>query len=180
MQFAALSAYQKFYSLDKDNWKDAQFLYGLGLVYYHYNAYKWWVTLWATIQWRISSGGQWGSASRRRALAGPAGVLDVWKNESNLGNAGSAGRKEGTLTIVSEPRRSSNPPTEPPTSSIHRLTFVIYLFVVLCSLWPGRPKPFSNCCMSRRIFRAPTKSICGWVWCSKSTMILNRHRSTWN
>ncbi|GAB0087284.1 histone demethylase UTY-like [Sergentomyia squamirostris] len=37
----ALSAYQKFYSLKSDHWKDTAFLYGLGLVYFHYNAYRW-------------------------------------------------------------------------------------------------------------------------------------------
>lgn len=39
----AMSAYQKFYSLKGDYWKDASFLYGLGLVYFHFNAYQWWV-----------------------------------------------------------------------------------------------------------------------------------------
>uniref|UniRef100_T1JLT4 Uncharacterized protein n=1 Tax=Strigamia maritima TaxID=126957 RepID=T1JLT4_STRMM len=37
----ALSAYQKFYQLKKDNWKDAPFLYGLGIVYFHFTAFKW-------------------------------------------------------------------------------------------------------------------------------------------
>ncbi|EAT34082.1 AAEL013634-PA [Aedes aegypti] len=36
----ALSAYQKFYSLKSDHWKDPAFLYGLGLVYFHYNAFR--------------------------------------------------------------------------------------------------------------------------------------------
>lgn len=37
----ALSYYQKFYVADDENWKDSTFLYGLGLVYFHYNAYQW-------------------------------------------------------------------------------------------------------------------------------------------
>ncbi|XP_059163060.1 histone demethylase UTY-like isoform X2 [Physella acuta] len=37
----ALSAYQKFHNVQPDYWKDAAFLYGLGLVYFHFNAYKW-------------------------------------------------------------------------------------------------------------------------------------------
>nr|XP_029715194.1 histone demethylase UTY isoform X1 [Aedes albopictus] len=37
----ALSAYQKFYSLKSDHWKDPAFLYGMGLVYFHYNAFRW-------------------------------------------------------------------------------------------------------------------------------------------
>ncbi|XP_073957966.1 utx histone demethylase isoform X1 [Choristoneura fumiferana] len=37
----AMSAYQKFYALESDNWKDPLFLYGLGLCYYHYNAFEW-------------------------------------------------------------------------------------------------------------------------------------------
>lgn len=38
----ALSAYQIFYRIKKDDhWKDSTFLYGLGLVYFHYNAYQW-------------------------------------------------------------------------------------------------------------------------------------------
>ncbi|XP_058124387.1 histone demethylase UTY [Anopheles coustani] len=37
----ALSAYQKYYALKADHWRDAPFLYGLGLVYYHYNAFRW-------------------------------------------------------------------------------------------------------------------------------------------
>lgn len=36
----ALSAYQKFYSLKSDYWRDPQFLYGLGLVYFHYSAFR--------------------------------------------------------------------------------------------------------------------------------------------
>nr|XP_057938859.1 lysine-specific demethylase 6A isoform X2 [Doryrhamphus excisus] len=37
----ALSAYQKYFSLQSDYWKNAAFLYGLGLVYFHYNAFQW-------------------------------------------------------------------------------------------------------------------------------------------
>jgi len=37
----ALSAYQRYYSLQTDYWKNAAFLYGLGLVYFHYNAFQW-------------------------------------------------------------------------------------------------------------------------------------------
>ncbi|XP_022258202.1 histone demethylase UTY-like isoform X1 [Limulus polyphemus] len=37
----AMSAYQKFYASKEDHWKDAPFLYGLGLVYFHFNAYQW-------------------------------------------------------------------------------------------------------------------------------------------
>uniref|UniRef100_A0A182YSS2 TPR_REGION domain-containing protein n=1 Tax=Anopheles stephensi TaxID=30069 RepID=A0A182YSS2_ANOST len=37
----ALSAYQKYYALKPDHWRDAPFLYGLGLVYFHYNAFRW-------------------------------------------------------------------------------------------------------------------------------------------
>ncbi|KAH9487732.1 Lysine-specific demethylase 6A, partial [Bulinus truncatus] len=36
----AMSAYQKFHNVQPDYWKDAAFLYGLGLVYFHFNAYK--------------------------------------------------------------------------------------------------------------------------------------------
>ncbi|CAG9132415.1 unnamed protein product [Plutella xylostella] len=36
----AMSAYQKFYALEQENWKDPLFLYGLGLCYYHYNAFE--------------------------------------------------------------------------------------------------------------------------------------------
>ena len=32
----AISAYQRYYSLQSDYWKNAPFLYGLGLVYFHY------------------------------------------------------------------------------------------------------------------------------------------------
>ncbi|KAJ8253047.1 hypothetical protein GJAV_G00208550 [Gymnothorax javanicus] len=37
----ALSAYQRYYSLQSDYWKNAAFLYGLGMVYFHYNAFQW-------------------------------------------------------------------------------------------------------------------------------------------
>ncbi|XP_048588663.1 lysine-specific demethylase 6A isoform X1 [Nematostella vectensis] len=38
----ALSAYQKFYNIPQVNyWKDAPFLYGLGLVYFHFATYQW-------------------------------------------------------------------------------------------------------------------------------------------
>lgn len=38
----ALSAYQMFYKTQAENhWMDATFLYGLGLVYFHFNAYQW-------------------------------------------------------------------------------------------------------------------------------------------
>ncbi|CAL1598149.1 unnamed protein product [Knipowitschia caucasica] len=37
----ALSAYQRYYSLQTDYWKNAAFLYGLGMVYFHFNAFQW-------------------------------------------------------------------------------------------------------------------------------------------
>ena len=37
----ALSAYQKYFGLCKDYWRDPAFLYGLGLVYFHFNSYAW-------------------------------------------------------------------------------------------------------------------------------------------
>ncbi|XP_046672400.1 histone demethylase UTY isoform X2 [Homalodisca vitripennis] len=37
----AMSAYQKFFKLKPDHWKDANFLYGQGLVYFHFNAFQW-------------------------------------------------------------------------------------------------------------------------------------------
>ncbi|XP_051030958.1 histone demethylase UTY isoform X2 [Phodopus roborovskii] len=37
----ALSSYQRYYSLQTDYWKNAAFLYGLGLVYFYYNAFQW-------------------------------------------------------------------------------------------------------------------------------------------
>uniref|UniRef100_A0A8C9Y1N3 [histone H3]-trimethyl-L-lysine(27) demethylase n=1 Tax=Sander lucioperca TaxID=283035 RepID=A0A8C9Y1N3_SANLU len=36
----ALSAYQRYFSLQSDYWKNAAFLYGLGMVYFHYNAFQ--------------------------------------------------------------------------------------------------------------------------------------------
>ncbi|CAG5101641.1 Similar to KDM6A: Lysine-specific demethylase 6A (Homo sapiens) [Cotesia congregata] len=37
----AMSAYQKFFKLKADYWKDPCFLFGQGLCYYHFNAYQW-------------------------------------------------------------------------------------------------------------------------------------------
>uniref|UniRef100_A0A672IF11 [histone H3]-trimethyl-L-lysine(27) demethylase n=1 Tax=Salarias fasciatus TaxID=181472 RepID=A0A672IF11_SALFA len=37
----ALSAYQRYFSLQSDYWKNAAFLYGLGMVYFHFNAFQW-------------------------------------------------------------------------------------------------------------------------------------------
>lgn len=37
----ALYAYQKYFSLMEEHWKNSTFMYGLGLTYMHYNAYKW-------------------------------------------------------------------------------------------------------------------------------------------
>ncbi|KAJ8933008.1 hypothetical protein NQ314_014246 [Rhamnusium bicolor] len=38
----ALSAYQMFYKTQAENhWQDTTFLYGLGLVYFHFNAFQW-------------------------------------------------------------------------------------------------------------------------------------------
>uniref|UniRef100_A0A4W6EHY0 [histone H3]-trimethyl-L-lysine(27) demethylase n=1 Tax=Lates calcarifer TaxID=8187 RepID=A0A4W6EHY0_LATCA len=37
----ALSAYQRYFSLQSDYWKNAAFLYGLGMVYFRYNAFQW-------------------------------------------------------------------------------------------------------------------------------------------
>uniref|UniRef100_A0A665V247 [histone H3]-trimethyl-L-lysine(27) demethylase n=1 Tax=Echeneis naucrates TaxID=173247 RepID=A0A665V247_ECHNA len=37
----ALSAYQRYFSLQLDYWKNAAFLYGLGMVYFHYSAFQW-------------------------------------------------------------------------------------------------------------------------------------------
>ncbi|GAB6020798.1 Lysine-specific demethylase 6A [Chamberlinius hualienensis] len=36
----AMSAYQKYFALKNDCWRDAAFLYGLGLVYFHYSTLK--------------------------------------------------------------------------------------------------------------------------------------------
>ena len=38
---SAMSAYQKYFNLRTDYWKDACFLYGQGLVYFHFNAFQW-------------------------------------------------------------------------------------------------------------------------------------------
>ena len=35
----ALSAYQRYYHLQQNHWKNASFLYGLGLVYFHFNVF---------------------------------------------------------------------------------------------------------------------------------------------
>ncbi|KAK7882329.1 hypothetical protein WMY93_028503 [Mugilogobius chulae] len=37
----ALSAYQRYFTLQSDYWKNAAFLYGLGMVYFHFNAFQW-------------------------------------------------------------------------------------------------------------------------------------------
>ncbi|XP_066930632.1 histone demethylase UTY-like isoform X1 [Clytia hemisphaerica] len=37
----AMSAYQKYFGLSEEYFKDAPFLYGLGLVYFHFKAYQW-------------------------------------------------------------------------------------------------------------------------------------------
>ncbi|XP_017470513.1 PREDICTED: lysine-specific demethylase 6A isoform X1 [Rhagoletis zephyria] len=37
----ALAAYQKYYQLCSKNWKNLPFLYGLGMVYFHFNAFRW-------------------------------------------------------------------------------------------------------------------------------------------
>ncbi|XP_035728311.1 histone demethylase UTY-like isoform X1 [Vespa mandarinia] len=47
----AMSAYQKFYSLKGDYWKDASFLYGQGLVYFHFNAFQWAVKAFQQVLW---------------------------------------------------------------------------------------------------------------------------------
>ncbi|XP_065055589.1 lysine-specific demethylase 6A-like isoform X2 [Rhopilema esculentum] len=36
-----MSAYQRFFNLHEEYFKDAPFLYGLGIVYFHFNAYQW-------------------------------------------------------------------------------------------------------------------------------------------
>ena len=36
-----MSAYQRYFGLSEEYFKDAPFLYGLGIVYFHFNAYKW-------------------------------------------------------------------------------------------------------------------------------------------
>ncbi|XP_043486319.1 histone demethylase UTY isoform X4 [Polistes fuscatus] len=47
----AMSAYQKFYSLKGDYWKDASFLYGLGLVYFHFNTFQGAVKAFQQVLW---------------------------------------------------------------------------------------------------------------------------------
>ncbi|KAJ8684168.1 hypothetical protein QAD02_019960 [Eretmocerus hayati] len=47
----AMSAYQKFYELKGDYWKDASFLYGQGMVYFHFNAYQWAVKSFQQVLW---------------------------------------------------------------------------------------------------------------------------------
>ncbi|XP_034943384.1 histone demethylase UTY [Chelonus insularis] len=47
----AMSAYQKFYVLKTDYWKDASFLYGQGLVYFHFNAFQWAVKAFQQVLW---------------------------------------------------------------------------------------------------------------------------------
>lgn len=37
----AMSAYQRYYQINYDNYHDLEALYGLGLVYFHFNAYRW-------------------------------------------------------------------------------------------------------------------------------------------
>ena len=37
----AMSAYQSYITLQPEHWKNAAFLYGLGLVYFHFNAFQW-------------------------------------------------------------------------------------------------------------------------------------------
>ncbi|ODN04578.1 Lysine-specific demethylase 6A [Orchesella cincta] len=37
----ALSAYQKYYSLIHEYWTDSPFMYGLALVYFHFNCFSW-------------------------------------------------------------------------------------------------------------------------------------------
>ncbi|XP_023289806.1 lysine-specific demethylase 6A isoform X2 [Orussus abietinus] len=47
----AMSAYRKFYALKGDYWKDASFLYGQGLVYFHFNAFQWAVKAFQQVLW---------------------------------------------------------------------------------------------------------------------------------
>ena len=42
---SAMSAYQEYITLHPEHWKNAAFLYGLGLVYFHFNAFQWSVKL---------------------------------------------------------------------------------------------------------------------------------------
>lgn len=39
--FAALSAYQKYFRMKPTNLNNLEILYGLGLVYFHFNAFRW-------------------------------------------------------------------------------------------------------------------------------------------
>lgn len=39
----ALSAYQRYYNSDQDNWQNSAFLYGLGIAYSHFNQHQWYV-----------------------------------------------------------------------------------------------------------------------------------------
>uniref|UniRef100_H2YC66 [histone H3]-trimethyl-L-lysine(27) demethylase n=1 Tax=Ciona savignyi TaxID=51511 RepID=H2YC66_CIOSA len=41
----SLSAYNKYHLLESEYWKDYPFLFGLGIVYYHFSAYSWTVKL---------------------------------------------------------------------------------------------------------------------------------------
>ncbi|XP_046481518.1 histone demethylase UTY isoform X1 [Neodiprion pinetum] len=47
----AMSAYQKFYALKTDYWKDTSFLYGQGLVYFHFNAFQWAIKAFQQVLW---------------------------------------------------------------------------------------------------------------------------------
>ncbi|XP_020706791.2 histone demethylase UTY isoform X2 [Athalia rosae] len=47
----AMSAYQKFYALKGDYWKDVSFLYGQGLVYFHFNAFQWAIKAFQQVLW---------------------------------------------------------------------------------------------------------------------------------
>lgn len=37
----ALSAYNKYYTIHTDHWKNSAFLYGVGIVYFHFSAFSW-------------------------------------------------------------------------------------------------------------------------------------------
>nr|XP_039274186.1 lysine-specific demethylase 6A-like [Styela clava] len=37
----ALSAYNRYYTLHPDHWRNSAFLYGVGIVYYHFSAFSW-------------------------------------------------------------------------------------------------------------------------------------------
>ncbi|XP_033207500.1 histone demethylase UTY isoform X3 [Belonocnema kinseyi] len=47
----AMSAYQKFFNQKTDYWKDVSFLYGQGLVYFHFNAFQWAVKSFQEVLW---------------------------------------------------------------------------------------------------------------------------------